>query len=94
MQQLFVLNSEFMARQAKLLAGRAIGEPAADDDARVERIYRWVFGRAPSDRERELGRAFVAGGPTLDAGLGEIKLAPWEQYAQALLSTNEFMFVD
>jgi mono/diheme cytochrome c family protein len=94
MQQLFVLNSDFMARQAKLLAGRALGEPAADDASRIERLYRWVFGRAPTDRERELGQAFVSGSATPDAGQGEIKLAPWEQYAQALLSTNEFMFVD
>lgn len=94
MQQLFVLNSDFMVRQAKLLAGRALAEPAADDGVRIERVYRWAFGRAPSDRERELARAFLAGDAASAAGQGAIKLTPWEQYAQALLSTNEFMFVD
>ncbi|HEV7225767.1 MAG TPA: DUF1549 and DUF1553 domain-containing protein, partial [Pirellulales bacterium] len=91
MQQLFVLNSEFMVRQAKALAARVLNEPLADDDARVERAYRWVLGRAPHEHERQLARDFLSGGPPASA---DVKLAPWEQYAQALLSTNEFVFVD
>jgi len=91
MQQLFVLNSEFMVRQAKALAARVLNETLADDDARVERAYRWVLGRAPHEHERQLARDFLSGGPSASA---EVKLSPWEQYAQALLSTNEFVFVD
>jgi hypothetical protein len=90
MQQLFVLNSEFMVRQAKALAARVLSEPLADDGARVDRVYRWVLGRAPHEHERQLARDFLSGAP---AGT-EIKLTSWEQYAQALLSTNEFVFVD
>ncbi|HEX5500834.1 MAG TPA: DUF1553 domain-containing protein, partial [Thermomicrobiales bacterium] len=90
MQQLFVLNSEFMIRQAKALIARLTGESLADDDARIERLYRWVLGRAPREGERQLARDFLA---TAAVG-GEVKLSPWEQYAQALLSTNEFAFVD
>jgi len=69
------------------------GRPTRDD-ARIGRLYRWVLGRAPHDHERQLARAFITGSPTPAAGQGEIKLTPWVQYAQALLSTNEFMFVD
>ena len=94
MQQLFVLNSEFMTGQAKLLAARALAEPATDDAARIERIYQFAFGRSPTDRERQLAREFLAGDGSPASEPASAKLSPWEQYAQALLSTNEFMFVD
>ncbi|HVA47650.1 MAG TPA: PSD1 and planctomycete cytochrome C domain-containing protein [Pirellulales bacterium] len=90
MQQLFVLNSEFMIGQAKTLAARLLREPSSED-ARVERIYRWVFGRPPRERERQLAREFLAGTSVV---AGAVKLSPWEQYAQALLGSNEFVFVD
>ena len=82
LQQLFVLNSEFMARQAKALAARLAAEP--DDTARIRRAFLLAYGRPPTDREVRLGTEFLsAGGP--DA---------WEAYAQVLLSSNEFAFVD
>ncbi len=62
--------------------------------ARVERLYRWALGRAPQERERQWAREFLASGSTADAAQADIKLTPWEQYAQALLSTNEFVFID
>ena len=88
MQQLFVLNSEFMVRQAKALAARLTSEPL-DDDARIERAYRLVLARAPHDRERQFIREFLAG-----AAVSDVKLSAWDQVSQALLSSNEFVFVD
>ncbi len=90
MQQLFVLNSDFMVNQARALAARVQQENLPDEDARIDRLYRWVFGRAAGERERSLGRNFVTGSVTA----GGVKLSRWEQYAHALLSTNEFLFVD
>ncbi len=87
MQQLFVLNSEFMARQAEALAGR-LAEASPDEEARLDVVYRWLFGRTPHERERQFVREFLAG-----ASSGG-NLSPWEQLAQALLSSNEIMFVD
>ncbi|HWB13840.1 MAG TPA: DUF1553 domain-containing protein [Pirellulales bacterium] len=89
MQQLFVLNSDFMVQQAKALAARLASAGAADDDQRVDQAYRWVFGRAPRERERQFVRDFL-----VSAGSAADKLAPWEQVAQALLASNEFAFVD
>ncbi len=93
MQQLFVLNSDFMVRQAKSLAARLASDPTADDDRRIEQAYRWVFGRPPHERERQFVREFllvVASAGTAAAD----KLTPWEQIAQALLGSNEFVFLD
>jgi hypothetical protein len=84
LQQLYVLNSEFVAEQSQGLAERAMGA-SADDEARIRRAYELVFGRLPSDRELELGRAYLQQTDDEKA---------WEYYAQALLSSNEFAFVD
>jgi hypothetical protein len=83
LQQLFVLNSEFMAKQSKALAAH-IAEESSDDAERIRGAFLLLYGRAPSDREIRLGRKYLAKGGT-DA---------WEKYAQVLLSANEFAFVD
>jgi cytochrome c553 len=87
LQQLFVLNSEFMVRNARALVSRLRSGPERDDAGRVRRAFLLLYGRPVTDRELALGLAFL-GGPE------DGKLTRWEQYAQVLLSSNEFMYVD
>ena len=54
-------------------------EAESTPEARVRQLYRLVFGRAPSAPEIQLGREFAGTLP---------------QYAQVLLGSNEFLFVD
>jgi hypothetical protein len=89
-QQLFVLNSEFMVRQAKALAARLATE-VKEDDARIRRAFLLLYGRPATDREVQLGTRFLA---AVAADPKKKSLSPWEQYAQVLLSANEFAFVD
>jgi hypothetical protein len=86
LQQLFVLNSAFMARQSAALARRLQAE-ATDDQGRIGRAYRLLYGRAETAAEERLGLAFLA-----EAG-GD-RQAGWVQYAQVLLGSNEFLWVD
>ncbi len=71
----------------------------------VRRMYRRVLGRMPESDELTLATAFIRresaapeGGAApwrvMQALKGDPPLAPWEQLAQVLLLTNEFMFVD
>jgi hypothetical protein len=94
MQQLFTLNSEFLVAQSRALSARLQQANLPDDEARVDCLYRWVFGRAATERERGLGRAFVSKSLPEGVSATEVKLTRWEQLSQALLSTNEFVFVD
>ena len=71
-------------------AARIDGEKLADNGARIERAYRLVLGRAPSAKERGIAGEFLTSAPTGS----DIKLSPWEQFTQALLSTNEFTYLD
>ena len=93
LQQLFVLNSDFMAEQARGLVKQLAGEK--DDAAKVRKAFLRLYGRPATEREVKMGLDFLAA-PEPDLGPNEAKpkLSRWEQYAQVLLATNEFMFMD
>src|SRR5205085_2277493 len=57
LQQLFVLNSEFMIRQARALAAR-LNAMDEDDTARIRRAFLLVYSRPAREAEVELGLAF------------------------------------
>ena len=79
-QRLYFMNNEWVIAQAKAVTARLKG----DDSQRVDAAYRLLFQRLPSAQEKKLGVEFVAG---KDA-------QAWAEYAQVLLTSNEFQFVD
>jgi hypothetical protein len=61
LQRLFLMNSDFMQQQSELIARRAANE--ADTGARIQKVYRLVFGRAASDAELKAGLTFLSTEP-------------------------------
>ena len=53
-------------------------------------MYRLLYGREATAAEVSLGKEFVAQEDSSGTG----KLSPWEKYAQVLMESNEFVFVD
>ncbi|MBM3835498.1 MAG: DUF1553 domain-containing protein [Verrucomicrobia bacterium] len=98
LQQLFVLNSEFMIRQAKALANRLVNASDEPAETRVRKAFMLVYGRPPSEAETKLALDFLEGSPKqsekAEQSASGSELSKWEQYAQVLLSANEFMYVD
>jgi len=88
-QQLFVLNSEFMIENAKAFAGR-LEKAAKEDEGRIELAFRLAYGRLPEDAEKRIAIEFLRTTPSGDAD----RLTSWQQYAQAILATNEFAWID
>ena len=86
LQQLFTLNGPFVLDQADVLASRLAQSSAAPCEQRVRQAYAWLFQRQPTARELALAQAFLAD--------READKAAWSQYAQALLGSNEMLFVD
>jgi hypothetical protein len=84
-QALFLLNSPFVVEQSKALAKRATGKT---DEDRIRHLYRLALGRNPTAEELALGREFIR------VAESNKDFGPWEQYAQVLVMSNEFMFVD
>jgi hypothetical protein len=77
LQQLFVMNSEFLQEQSDRLA-ELVGAELSQAVA-VSALYHRVLARDPTPSEIDLALSFLSQGSV-------------SEYAQALLSTNEFIF--
>ena len=82
LQGLFFLNSEFVMRQAERLTDRLGRDPDSNEAAKIRQAYRLLYGRRPSKQEVRLGRRFLDG-----------DVSRWSHYAQVLMTSNEFMYV-
>ena len=92
LQQLFVLNSDFMNRQADSLVKRLEKDVPDGGSQRIRRTYQLLYARNPSDRELAIGEEFLK---QVEASSEKTdKLSPWLQYALALLGSNEFTYID
>jgi hypothetical protein len=78
-----------MIGQSKALAARLTNE--ADSDAlRVDRMFRLLYGRQPTDDEQTTALKFLTEGQKAP----EDSLTSLEQFCLAMLGTNEFAYVD
>ncbi|HWB97269.1 MAG TPA: DUF1553 domain-containing protein, partial [Bryobacteraceae bacterium] len=83
LQRLFLLNSGLMMQQADALAARIAREAGDGPEARIRHAYHLLFQRSPKPREIAAALDFLQTGA-----------AAWPEYAQVLLSSNEFLYVD
>ncbi|MBI2808455.1 MAG: PSD1 domain-containing protein [Planctomycetes bacterium] len=91
-QALYLLNHPFVHEQVRALLKRPELEHVKDGAEKIQHLTRIVHGRSANVEEIRIGLQFLktaAGisGPTRG-------MTPWERYTQALLLTNEFVFVD
>ncbi len=96
-QALFLMNDPQVTSWVSRLAGRPRIAGLAKPEDRIRALYRLLFAREPSAEEVAAGRRFVesqAGQPPAGGSGVGAPLGPWEAYAQALLLSNEFLFVD
>ncbi|MSR56165.1 MAG: DUF1549 domain-containing protein [Planctomycetaceae bacterium] len=102
-QSLLLMNGPFMAQQADALATRILREAGSEPAAQVERAWRLVFCRLPTDAELTGGVAFlndqsagvrgaIAKDPTAVAV--DPSRAALANLCQALVSSNGFLYVD
>jgi len=83
LQQLFLLNSGFVMSASKALADRLSSESGRNDASKIRRAYDLLYGREPSHLELRLGLEFL-----------NKKQEAWPSYAQALLGSPEFLFIN
>jgi hypothetical protein len=95
-QALFLMNSPFVVQQAERMAARSEVVSTTDTIERIRRMYRLVYSREPTPAELALAQQYLAAPPAAAGGKPnpEDKLTPWQRYAQALLMTNEFVYID
>ena len=81
-QALFLMNHPFVVERSRQLAERMERATAGGDDAaKVDWLYRTMFGRPPTAGELTIGGKLVG-------------KQGWQAYCHVLLCSNEFMYVD
>ncbi len=102
-QALFLMNSPFLHDQARRLVAAIRPDVSSDPTEGIRGLYRRVFLRTPEPDELALAQEFLrrqSGTPAPDvwnrlvSGKAGGALSPWEQLAQVMMLTNEFMFVE
>jgi mono/diheme cytochrome c family protein len=104
-QALMLMNSPFILGHARDFAGRVRREAGAESRAQVLHAWRLAFGRAPAEAEVKDALTFLAAQaeqfrahpPAPDpksAGKPDPQEEALESWCQALLSANEFLYVD
>ena len=92
-QQLFVLNSPFMIEQAKAFAARIKNQAGQGLEDQIRYAYQLAFGRPVTDLELRIGLEYLQGVDSQD-DQEHSQLDRLQRYAQALLASNEFMYLD
>ncbi|MCF7762156.1 MAG: DUF1549 and DUF1553 domain-containing protein [Verrucomicrobia bacterium] len=97
-QSLFLLNNPFVIAQAEAIA-RGLGVTDKTDSDRcadgIEHLYERVYGRLPAEAEKGLADEFLRSrlrGAEEESRASVLQV--WTELAQALLLSNEFLFVD
>jgi len=88
---LFMMNSPFVLEAARRIADAAANADS-DTESRIRRLYRTILTRPPTDAEVDRASRFVDQFQN-DAQSASEPDQPWRLLAQALLSTNEFIYV-
>ncbi len=84
-QMLYFMNSVFLQEQSRALLERPDIKSMTDPTERIHRCYRLILARDAQPEEIELAARFLGVKPD-DKN--------WQRFVQALLMTNEFIFVD
>jgi hypothetical protein len=92
-QALFFMNHPFVMEQAQHAAKRILAMPAQENRARVERAYRIVLGRSPTEGELALALKYL-GEDLAGANNESVRLEAWAQFCQGLFASVDFRFVN
>lgn len=103
-QSLLLMNSDYVLDSAKQLTERLNAEAGSDSTERIRCAWSLLFGRQPRDNELQSGVRFVederARLTTVAEMISDPKKKPdpnqwaWTAFCQALLGSNEFLYVD
>ena len=92
-QALMMMNSRLVRTQAEKLSRVVLPATAADVPQAVEKAYRIVLGRRPTDTEKQRMTAFILQGAGDGKGAKGLETATAD-FCQVLLCLNEFLYVD
>ena len=84
-QALYLMNGPFVKQIAGRVLSRSDVASRPEKTERIDRIYQVILQRPPDESERKLAHSFLGPSPSAKE---------FEEFIQALLMSNEFIFVD
>ncbi|MBM3739172.1 MAG: DUF1549 domain-containing protein [Acidobacteria bacterium] len=88
-QALYMMNGGFVAGRARAIAVRLLGDKTLDDEARIRKAHLAVLATPAREEFVRAATAYVERFPgTAD------RTAAWTSLCRALISSNEFLYVD
>ncbi|MBS0261911.1 MAG: DUF1553 domain-containing protein [Planctomycetes bacterium] len=97
-QALFMMNSPLVAQATKRLAGSLLSAPVADDSVRVQMLYERAYARQPTTAEMaravQFAEQYAAGRRAQQVASDEARLSAWQALCRAVLSGNEFVYIE
>ena len=95
-QALYMLNSDAVTGTAAKLAQRAMGVPCESE--RVDSLYLVLFGRTPSQQERDVALGLVSQARETRRKFAtnpmQIENGVWNDVCMAMICSNEFLYID
>ena len=85
-QALYLMNSPLVLRATESMAEALLKEGDLTNAQRVQRLYAQVFNRPPTVKETQRAVVFIN-------NFAQDRLASWQAYSQALVSSNEFLYL-
>ena len=97
-QALFMMNSQFVADQAKAFAQSLLSDVDADNVTRVEKAYRLAYSRLPTEDEVARALRYVEDYAVALKAYEKInekrQQHAWQSLCRAIISANEFIFLE
>jgi cytochrome c553 len=97
-QALFLMNAMLVLKSTRTMAEKLLAENGADDAGRVREVYERALGRLPAASDVDRALTFVAqvekAMEEREPDAGKRHLFAWQSFCKALLSSNEFIYVN
>jgi hypothetical protein len=91
-QALYMMNSEFVAKQAGSLARQLLEDSSLDDAGRIRRAYYRAQSRPPETGEIHAALEYIRHFPGVSADQPG-RLMAWTSFCRTLVASNDFLYV-
>jgi cytochrome c553 len=97
-QALFMMNGPAALRHTKIMADGLLAKTGIDDAGRIRDAYERALGRPPAPQDIDRALTFIAG---VERAIEARKPSPaerrafaWQSFCKALISSNEFIYLN
>jgi hypothetical protein len=97
-QALFMMNATLVLKATRSMAAKLLAEPGLDDAGRIREAYERALARPPAASDIDRALTFIAkvekAAEPHESDATKRHLFAWQSFCKALLSSNEFIYVN